>query len=128
MAVEEIKVQDAGTSDKVKLVVAALLVGAGVAGYYLLDSQLDWWWRWAPVAGGIVTGTLVVAWSRFGAELFGFIRDARVELRKIVWPNRNETMMTTVVVLVFVAVAGVFFWLLDFVLAWATQAITRTGG
>ena len=40
-----------------------------------------------------------------------FVLDSRVELRKIVWPNRQETGMTTLVVFVFVIVAGVFFWL-----------------
>ena len=53
--------------------------------------------------------------------------DSRVELRKIVWPNRNETGMTTLVVFVFVIVAGLFFWTLDLVLAWATRALSGQG-
>jgi len=127
MAAEEVKVQDVGTSDKVKLAVAVVLVAAGVAGYYLL-AQEGWWLRWAAVAGGIVLAGAVVAWSRYGTELWQFIRDSRVELRKIVWPNRNETLMTTAVVFVFVLVAGMFFWALDLVLAWATRALTGQGG
>jgi preprotein translocase subunit SecE len=49
-------------------------------------------------------------------------------LRKIVWPNRQETGMTTHVVFVFLIIAGVFFWLLDLGLAWATRALTGQGG
>jgi preprotein translocase subunit SecE len=45
----------------------------------------------------------------------------------VVWPTRQETGMTTLVVLVFVVVAGVFFWTLDLILAWATKALSGQG-
>jgi preprotein translocase subunit SecE len=52
---------------------------------------------------------------------------ARVELRKVVWPTRDETFKTTAVVFVFVIVAGMFFWGLDLVLAAATKWLTGQG-
>jgi len=124
---DEIKAQDAGASDKVKLAAAVLVVLAGVAGYYLLGAQAAWL-RWLPVLGSLVLAALVIAWSRYGTEFWQFVTDARVELRKIVWPGREETGKTTLVVFVFVLVAGVFFWLLDLALAWATRAFTGQGG
>jgi preprotein translocase subunit SecE len=124
---EEIKAQDAGASDKVKLAAAVLIVIAGVAGYYLLGGQSAWL-RWIPVVVGIVLAAVVIAWSRYGTDLRQFWLDSRVELRKIVWPNRNETGMTTLVVFGFVLVAGLFFWGLDLVLAWATRFFTQQGG
>jgi preprotein translocase subunit SecE len=124
---DDIKVQDAGTADKAKLTVAILIVIAGVAGYYVLANQATWI-RWLPVVGSLVLGGVVVALSRYGAEFRRFLELARIELRKVVWPARQETLQTTVVVFIFVAVAGVFFWLLDLALAWATKALTGTGG
>ncbi|TLY63372.1 MAG: preprotein translocase subunit SecE [Gammaproteobacteria bacterium] len=124
---DEIKAQDAGASDKVKLAAAVLIVLAGVAGYYLLGAQAAWL-RWLPVLGSLVLAALVIAWSHYGTEFWQFVMDARVELRKIVWPSREETGKTTLVVFVFVLVAGVFFWLLDLALAWATRAFTGQGG
>ena len=124
---EDIKVQDAGAADKVKLAVAILIVIAGVAGYYVLANQATWV-RWLPVLGSLVLGGVVVALSRYGAEFRRFLELARIELRKVVWPARQETLQTTLVVFIFVAVAGVFFWLLDLALAWATKALTGTGG
>jgi len=124
---DEIKAQDAGASDKVKLAAAVLVVLAGVAGYYLLGAQAAWL-RWLPVLGSLVLAALLIAWSRYGTEFWQFVTDARVELRKIVWPGREETGKTTLVVFVFVLVAGVFFWLLDLALAWATRAFTGQGG
>jgi len=117
---------DPGTGDKVKLGVAVLFVIAGVAGYYVLEGSAAWM-RWLAVAAGLALGVLVVAFSRYGAEFRQFVELARVELRKIVWPNRNETFMTTLVVFVFVAVAGVFFWGLDWLLALATRFLTGQG-
>jgi preprotein translocase subunit SecE len=124
---EEIKAQGAGASDKVKLAAAVLIVIAGVAGFYLLGGQSAWL-RWIPVVAGIVLAAVVIAWSRYGTDLRQFWLDSRVELRKIVWPNRQETGMTTLVVFAFVLIAGLFFWGLDLVLAWATRALTGQGG
>jgi len=127
MTSDELKVQDAGTADTVKLVIAILLVLAGIAGYYVLENQAVWL-RWLAVAAGIALAAVVVALSRYGTALKQFMADSRVELRKIVWPNRQETLTTTLVVFVFLLLAGVFFWGLDLVLAWATRAITSPGG
>ena len=124
---DEIKVQDAGTADKAKLTVAVLIALAGVVGYYVLADQATWM-RWGAVAASFVLAAVVVAFSRYGAEFRRFVELARIELRKIVWPTREETGKMTAVVLVFVAVAGLFFWLLDLVLAWATKALTGQGG
>jgi preprotein translocase subunit SecE len=121
------KAQDAGAADTVKLVVAILLVLGGVAAYYVLASQPAWL-RWLAVAAGLVLGAAVIAVSRYGAALKQFMAESRIELRKIVWPNRQETGMTTLVVFVFLLIAGVFFWGLDLALAWATRALTGQGG
>jgi preprotein translocase subunit SecE len=123
---EEIKAQEGGAANTVKLVVAILLVLAGVAGFYVLSSQPAWL-RWLTVVAGIALGGAVIAFSQYGTDLKQFVALSRIELRKIVWPNRNETGMTTLVVLGFVVVAGLFFWGVDVVLAWATQALTRQG-
>jgi preprotein translocase subunit SecE len=123
---DENRVQDAGTVDKVKLSVAILIVIAGVAGYYLLANQAAWM-RWLAVIAGLVLAGVVVAFSCYGREFRRFVELARIELRKVVWPTRQETLQTTLVVFGFVVVAGIFFWLLDLALAWATKALTGTG-
>lgn len=124
---EDDKTPGAGTADKAKLAVAILLVVAGVTAYYVLGQQ-PLWLRWLAVAGSLVLAAVVIAFSSYGAEFRRFLELSRIELRKIVWPTREETGKMTAVVLLFVAVAGVFFWLLDLVLAWATKALTGQGG
>jgi preprotein translocase subunit SecE len=124
---DDIKVQDAGTADKAKLAVAILLAIGGVVGYYLLANQAVWI-RWAAVGAGLVLGALVVALSRYGTAFRQFMELSRIELRKIVWPTRQETGITTLVVFGFVILFGVFFWLLDLALAYLTKTFTGQGG
>ena len=124
---DEIKVQDAGTADKVKLAVAILIVIAGVVGYYVLAAQPSWL-RWLAVAGSLVLAGVVVGFSHYGTQFRRFVELSRIELRKIVWPTRDDTLKTTAVVFGFVIIAGLFFWGLDWVLALATRFLTGQGG
>jgi len=122
---DETKSDAATTADNAQLTVAILCLVAGIAGYYLLDNL---WLRWGSVVAGLALGAVVVALSGYGRRLWAFSESARVELRKVVWPTRDETLKTTIAVFVFVTIAGVFFWLLDLVLAWATRFWTSPGG
>jgi preprotein translocase subunit SecE len=124
---DEIKVQEVGTADQVKLGAAIAAVAAGVAVYYVLGGAAAWL-RWIAVVAGLAVAALLLAFSRYGSEFREFVLSARVELRKIVWPNRQETGMTTLIVFIFVAIAGAFFWGLDLLLSWATRALTGQGG
>jgi preprotein translocase subunit SecE len=123
---EEIKVPDAGASDKVKAAAAVVLAVGGIVGYYLLAAQPSWE-RWIVVVAGVVLALAVLAWSQYGRAFWQFVLDSRVELRKVVWPTRQETGMTTLVVFGFVIIAGLFFWVLDLALAWATRALSGQG-
>jgi preprotein translocase subunit SecE len=124
---DDSRTADVGTADKAKLTVAILIVVAGVAGYYVLGTQPGYI-RWAVVVASLVLAAVTVGFSGYGHEFRRFMDQARVELRKVVWPTRDETLRTTAVVFGFVIVAGLFFWLLDLLLAWATKAFTGQGG
>jgi preprotein translocase subunit SecE len=116
-----------GGADNAKLIAAAVLVLAGIAGYYMLAAKSDWI-RWAAVVAGVALGAVVFASSERGRTFWQFGLDSRIELRKVVWPSRQETGTTTAVVFGFVIIAGLFFWLLDFVLSWATKILSGQGG
>jgi preprotein translocase subunit SecE len=123
---DEIKAPGAGATDKVKAAVAVLLVLGGIVGFYVL-STLPSWQRWLIVVGSLVLAAGALVWSAYGRALWQFVLDSRVELRKIVWPNREETLRTTAIVFAFVGIAGVFFWLVDLALAAATRFLSGQG-
>ena len=124
---EQVREQEAGSGSGFLLWVAIALVLAGVVGYYLLEAQPGWI-RWLTVAAGLALGVVVFALSASGRNFQQFALDARNELRKVFWPGRQETWVTTAVVFGFAVVAGIFFWLLDLFLAWATKILTGQGG
>jgi len=123
---EDIKVPDTGAADKAKAVAALVLLVGGIVAYYVLSAQPAWE-RWIAVVVGVALALGVLAWSQYGRSLWQFVMDSRIELRKVVWPSRQETGMTTLVVFGFVIIAGLFFWTLDLVLAWATKALSGQG-
>jgi len=104
-------------ADKLKLAVAALLVVAGIAGYYLLTAQ-SIVLRFLAVAAGILAGVAAAWTSTPGQEFIAFAREALVEVKKVVWPTRKETMQTTAAVFAFVVVMAFYLWVSDKTLEW----------
>ena len=123
---EQANEQGAGRGSGAALWMAIALVVAGVAGYYVLSAQPGWV-RWLVVAAGFILGGLVFGLSSGGQDFRRFLVDARNELRKVFWPSRQETWMTTLVVFIFAVAAGLFFWGLDLLLAWAVKLLTGQG-
>jgi preprotein translocase subunit SecE len=104
-------------ADKIKLAIAALLVVAGITGYYALAAQ-SILLRLASLLAGIAAGVAVAWASASGQQFATFARESLVELRKVVWPTRKETMQTTAAVFAFVVVMAVFLWVSDKTLEW----------
>lgn len=56
------------------------------------------------------------------------MQQVRREMAKVTWPSRRETMVTTMMVFIFVAISAVFFLLVDQVLSVGVKAILGLGG
>ena len=76
----------------------------------------------------VAVGIVVALQSSQGRDFWQFVQGSRVELRKVVWPTRQETMQTTLVVFVAIVAMGIFFWILDWLLGALTAALTGQGG
>jgi preprotein translocase subunit SecE len=104
-------------ADKVKLAAGVALVCVGIGGYYWLAQQ-NIVLRILAVLAGIAAGAAVALTSVPGREFVVFTREALVEVRKVVWPTRKETIQTTAAVFAFVVVMAIFLWLSDKTLEW----------
>jgi preprotein translocase subunit SecE len=113
--------------DVLKLVLAAAALLGGMVAYYWFKDEPQVL-RVLMVLGGLIAGLVLLYWSTPGRELWSYVQSSRVELRKMVWPTRQETWRTTLVVFVFVLALGVFFWLVDMGLAWGARHVTGQGG
>jgi preprotein translocase subunit SecE len=98
--------------DKIKLLVAFLLVVAGIAGYYyLLDSPSVL--RLLSILVGMLLASVVAWTSQPGKRFFTFGKDSVAEAKRVVWPTRKETMQTTAVVIAFAVTMALFLWAVD---------------
>ena len=98
--------QAASAGDIVKYVLALVLVAAGLFAFYWFEGQWPNVARVLSAAGGVVAGVVVFLTSRKGAQVREFLSESRFELRKVVWPKRQEATRTTwVVILVVVAIS-----------------------
>ncbi|GAB4122262.1 MAG: preprotein translocase subunit SecE [Sideroxydans sp.] len=99
-------------ADKIKLLIAVLLVAAGVVGFYALGDAAAVL-RVAAVLFGVLAATGVFWTSTQGKRFFGFAGESVNEAKRVVWPTRKETMQTTGIVILFAIVMALFLWAVD---------------
>ncbi len=113
---------ESGILDIIKLLLAAgVLVGGLYSYYYYLEVALPL--RVLMVLGGLAAGVTIAMTSTQGQRLWAFIQGARIEIRKVVWPTKQETTQTAIAVFVFTLIMALFFWGLDSFLLWLTRTL-----
>jgi preprotein translocase subunit SecE len=115
-----------GAIDTVWVVASVVLLVGGLVAYYWLGTS-PMAVRAGAVIGGLALAVGAFAMSAYGRQLWQFVMGSRVELRKMVWPNMNETRTITLIVFAFVFALGLFFWVVDWFLAWGTRHLLGTG-
>lgn len=110
-------------ADNIKLIVAVVLMMAAITLFYTYSEYSTL----IRVLGLLaVTGISLFIASRtaVGSKMLSYIRDTNIEVRKVVWPTRQETMQTTLVVILMVMVMALLLWGVDSLLGWAVRALT----
>jgi preprotein translocase subunit SecE len=109
--------------DTVKLVLALVFLFAGIVAYYYFSDYSVVYRTLGVIGAGIAAAALVSATDK-GRLLLSFFRESRIEVRKVVWPTRQEAAQATLMVVALVIFVGIFLWLLDMLLFWAITSIT----
>ncbi len=118
---------ESGMLDILKLLIAAgALVGGLFGYYYYVEVSLPL--RVLMVLGGLAAGLGIAMTSAQGRRLRAFVQGSRVEIRKVVWPTRQETTQTALAVFVFTLIMALFFWGLDSLLLWLTRTLVGSAG
>jgi preprotein translocase subunit SecE len=109
---ESRSVQSGSRLDVAKWLVVFLLVTVGVVGnqYFAAESLL--YRVIALVVLAAIAAFVAVQTSR-GGRFAALLKEARVEIRKVVWPTRPELIQTTAIVIVFVLVVALMLWIMD---------------
>jgi preprotein translocase subunit SecE len=61
----------------------------------------------------------------FWAKIIQFLREVRVEIKKVTWPTRKETLASTIVVLITTFVLGFYLGIVDFLLSHGVQYLLK---
>ncbi len=115
--------RSANAADVIKYAVALALVVGGLIGFYLL-GDLPVALRALVLAAGLVAGTaLFLMATRKGDETREFLSESRFELRKVVWPTRQEAMRTTWIVMLAVVIISLILAGFDLVIQFFVKLI-----
>jgi preprotein translocase subunit SecE len=119
--------QQTSSLDTVKLILSLVLLLVGIGGFYYFTT-----WKGEPVSvlirvlgllAFVAVAVFVAATTEKGRNLLTFLKDSRMEVRKMVWPTRAETMQTTLMVMVIVLLLSLFLWLVDMLLGWGIKTL-----
>jgi len=113
--------------DTIKLLLALLVLIAGIAGfYYFAEESLLYRVLGLLAVVGVAVGISMTTVK--GKNLVGFLGASRTEVRKMVWPTRAETMQTTLMVFILVVILAIFLWFVDMLLGAGVKALLSVGG
>ncbi len=116
-----------GRLDGLKWATALLLLGGAIGAFYVYSDES----LLLRVVGLLAVAGISVALilqTEKGRAAWIFAQESRTEVRKVVWPTRNETAQTTLIVVLMVTVVAIFLWLLDMLLAWIVKSVIGMGG
>ncbi len=113
--------------DILKYVRALLLVVGGVVAFYWFEGQWPTGVRIMAVVAGLVLGALAFMTTAKGGETREFLSESRFELRKVVWPTREETTRTMMVVIIVVILISLLLAGMDFFIQMGVKALLGNG-
>lgn len=108
------------------LLVIVFLIGAIIADFFY--SLVVWPIRAAISVGVVMVLLFITSQTERGQKVWRFMKEARMELHKVVWPTRSETVQTTLLVVVIVLITGLILWGIDSFFMWSVAWMTGQRG
>ncbi len=110
--------------DRIKWFAVILIVIGGIWGNWQFD-EFSVFYRALGLVALAVICVFIALQTEMGRNLWTLMRDARSEIRRVIWPTRPETVQTTAIVLILILVFALILWGLDSFLSWLVQLILR---
>ena len=113
--------------DFIKWILVAVLVASGIFGFHYF-SEYSLLLRVVSILSIVGIAFFVASTTTKGRSTVDFVRQSHMEVRRVVWPTRQETIQMTGVVLLMVVMVALIIWSLDSLLLWAVRIFTGQGG
>jgi preprotein translocase subunit SecE len=121
------KAEASSSLDSIMWGIVLLLAAGGIVGFYYFEHY--------PLPLRVFVLLIIAALAAYiatkttkGRGSVEFLREAHLEVRKVVWPSRQETLQTTGVVILMVVIVALLVWFLDSILLWIVRLLTNQGG
>ncbi|MGQ8366166.1 preprotein translocase subunit SecE [Glaciecola sp. 1036] len=117
------------TSNSLDMVKWPLVIAIIVALVYGYETYTDISILYRAI-GALVLAVIalgIAATTHKGSTFLTFAKEARIEVRKVVWPERQEAVRLTLVIIAATAIVGVVLYLFDMLIVWAVGLITGIG-
>jgi preprotein translocase subunit SecE len=119
--------------DIIKKIFSALIVVAAVSAFYYFSvdhdsiKEIRLLFRVLALVSVIVAVLGLMSTTNTGKFVLSFVLESKQEVRKVIWPTRDETMRTTLLVFAMVFIVGLILWVLDMFLFWGVRSLTGQG-
>lgn len=121
-------VEKTSPRDNLLMVVSLAILGAGIAGFFYYADDVMTLIRAVGLVVAVIVASLVVLQTQRGRDMFGFVREADEQRRKVVWPTRQETFQTTLIVVVITIITAILLFLMDSVFGWLIRRLIGAAG
>ena len=111
-------------NDLIKWLLASLLFTVGIGSFYLLPD-LSVLIRVGMLLIAVGIAAFIALTTEKGRSTWRFGKEAEIEVRKVVWPTRQETIQTTLIVMAMVVVMALLIWMVDSILFWIVKTVTQ---
>ena len=113
--------------DTIKLALALLISIAVIVAFYVFADQ-SLLYRVVGLLAGAVLSVYIALQTEKGRQIWLFFQEAQIEVKRVVWPTRQETVQTTLIVSIVVIVVAMILFALDAFLKWSIDLIMGIGG
>jgi preprotein translocase subunit SecE len=113
--------------DNVMWALGLLVLLAGVFGFFRYSGEVMALIRVVGLLVAAGVALALVARTERGRDMFSFLRETDVERRKVVWPTRQETLQTTLMVLVITVIVAILLFIMDTIFGWVVRQLIGGG-
>ncbi len=113
--------------DTLKWLLVVLLLGAGIISFYYFD-EYSLLLRVISLLVVVFLVAFIASTTEKGRTTLDFLQQSHLEVRRVVWPTRQETAQMTGVVLLLVLLVALIIWALDSILGWIVRFFIGQGG
>jgi len=111
-------------SVQLNTVISIVILLCSIALFYLNPFVLNTLFKVLILLFSLVVAAYFFIKSAQGERFLYFLKETKIELRKVVWPSREETVKTTGIVMIAVIVVAIFLWIVDAFFTWGVKSIS----